>query len=71
MAKGLATILLWLSIVIPPEMVPPKSTMPPLSTVLPMTEMPPGPIVPTLVTLPLKTVALITIAGVWPLKTVG
>jgi hypothetical protein len=39
--------------------------------VLPMTEMPPGPIVPTLVTLPLKTVALITIAGVWPLKTVG
>ncbi len=55
---------------IPPAMVP-VSTMPPLRKVLLLTEMPPGPIVPMLVTPPLKVVWPITIAAVWPLNTVG
>ncbi len=54
----------------PPEMTP-VSTTPPLSSVLLMTEMPPDPIVPTLVTPPAKVVALISMAGVLPPKTVG
>ena len=40
-----ATILLWLSILMPPEMMP-VSTMPPLRKVLLLTEMPPAPMVP-------------------------
>jgi hypothetical protein len=39
--------------------------------VLLMTEMPPDPIVPALVTPPLKVVWLISIAGVLPLNLVG
>ena len=54
----LATILLWLSILMPPEMTP-VSTMPPLRKVLLLTEMPPAPMVPALVTPPLKVVWLI------------
>jgi hypothetical protein len=63
----LATILLWLSILMPPEMTP-VSTMPPLRKVLLLTEMP-APMVPALVTPPLKVVWLI--APVLPLNVVG
>jgi hypothetical protein len=66
----LATILLWLSILMPPEMTP-VSTMPPLRKVLLLTEMPPAPMVPALVTPPLKVVWLTTIAPVLPLNVVG
>jgi hypothetical protein len=66
----LATILLWLSILMPPEMTP-VSTMPPLRKVLPLTEMPPPPMVPALVTPPLKVVRLTTMASVLPLNVVG
>jgi hypothetical protein len=65
----LATILLWLSILMPPEMTP-VSTMPPLRKVLLLTEMP-APMVPALVTPPLKVVWLTTIAPVLPLNVVG
>jgi hypothetical protein len=51
--------------------VPLSRMSPPLRNALLMTEMPPGPIAPALVTPPLKVVWLITIAEVWPLKTVG
>jgi hypothetical protein len=67
----LATILLLLSTFIPPTMTPLSRMPPPLRKALLMTEMPPGPIVPVLVTPPLKVVWLITIAAVLPLKTVG
>jgi hypothetical protein len=66
----LATILLWLSILMPPEMTP-VSTMPPLRKVLLLTEMPPGPMVLALVTPPLKVVWLTTKASVLPLNVVG
>ena len=66
----LATILLWLSILMPPEMTP-VSTMPPLRKVLLLTEMPPAPMVPALVTPPLKVVWLTTMAPVLPLNDVG
>jgi hypothetical protein len=66
----LATILLWLSILMPPEMTP-VSTMPPLRKVLLLTEMPPGPMVPALVTPPLKVVWLTTKTSVLPLNVVG
>jgi hypothetical protein len=66
----LATILLWLSILMPPGMTP-VSTMPPLRKVLLLTEMPPGPMVPALVTPPLKVVWLTTKASVLPLNVVG
>ncbi len=65
----LATIPLWLSILMPPEMTP-VSTMPPLRKVLLLTEMP-APMVPALVTPPLKVVWLTTIAPVLPLNVVG
>jgi hypothetical protein len=63
-------ILLWLSILMPPEMTP-VSTMPPLRKVLLLTEMPPAPMVPALVTPPLKVVWLTTMAPVLPLNVVG
>jgi hypothetical protein len=44
---------------------------PPVRNVLLMTVTPPVPIVPALVTPPLKLVALITMALVWPLNLVG
>jgi hypothetical protein len=44
---------------------------PPVRNVLLMTVTPPVPIVPALVTPPLKLVALITMAVVWPLNLVG
>ena len=64
----LATILLWLSILMPPEMTP---VSPPLRKVLLLTEMPPGPMVLALVTPPLKVVWLTTKASVLPLNVVG
>jgi hypothetical protein len=45
--------------------------MPPLRKVLLLTEMPPAPMVPALVTPPLKVVWLTTIAPVLPLNVVG
>jgi hypothetical protein len=44
---------------------------PPVRNVLLMTVTPPAPIVPALMTPPLKLVALITMALVWPLNLVG
>lgn len=67
----LATILLRLSTLIPPTTVPVSRMPPPLRNAPLTTEMPPEPIVPVLVTPPLKVVALITMAGVLPPKTVG
>ena len=67
----LATILLLLSTLMPPETMPLSKIPPPLRKAPLMTEMPPAPIVPALVTPPLKVVWLITIPVVWPLKTVG
>ena len=49
----------------------PVSTMPPLRKVLLLTEMPPGPMVPALLTPPLKVVWLTTKASVLPLNVVG
>jgi hypothetical protein len=67
----LATILLLLSTFMPPTMTPLSRIPPPLRNARLTTEMPPAPIVPVLVTPPLKVVWLITIAVVLPLKTVG
>ena len=67
----LATILLLPSTLMPPTMAPLSKMPPPLRKAPLTTEMPPAPIVPVLVTPPLNVVALITMAEVLPLKTVG
>jgi hypothetical protein len=66
-----ATILLLLSTLMPPETTPASKMPPPLMKAWLSTEMPPAPIVPVFSTGPEKVVALITIADVSPLKTVG
>jgi hypothetical protein len=67
----LATILLLASTLMPPMMTPLSKMFPPLRKAPLMIEMPPEPIVPALVTPPLKVVWLITIAVVLPLNLVG
>ena len=66
----LAAIVLWLSILMPPTIVP-VSMMPPLWNVLLMTTMPPEPTTPRLTTLPLNTVWLTRISLVTPAKVPG
>jgi hypothetical protein len=70
MAVAFALMLLPLSTLMPPISTP-VSMMPPLKSVLLTTSMPPAPMVPVLVTPPLKVVALISMALVTPPKLVG
>lgn len=70
-APPLATILLLLSTLMPPETMPLSKMPPPLMNAPLISTMPPAPIVPVLLTPPLKVVWLTRIWLVAPLNTTG